>query len=53
MDQKMTLISGLANIIPGCDQDNLSNAIYDMYSYLDDAIRQNLVYTELDYKMPT
>lgn len=53
MDQRMTLISSLANIIPGCDQDNLSTAIYDMYSYLDDAVRQNLVYTELDYKMPT
>ena len=48
----MTLISSLVEVIPNCDQDNLANAIYDVYSYLDDAIRQNLIYTELEYKMP-
>ena len=52
MDPQLFFITAIAKIAPGSEHDNISTAIYNIYSYLDAAIRQNIAYTELDFQMP-
>lgn len=52
MDPQLLFITAIAKIAPGSEHDNISTAIYNIYSYLDAAIRQNITYTELDFQMP-
>lgn len=52
MDPQLLFITAIAKIAPGSEHDNISTAIYNIYSYLDAAIRQNIAYTELDFQMP-
>ncbi|CAL6017332.1 GTPase-activator_protein [Hexamita inflata] len=52
MDPQLQFMTAISNSTPGCDMDSVSTAIYNLFAYLDDAIRQNLSYTELDFQMP-
>ena len=52
MDPQLQLVTAVASMTPGPDMDALSTAIFNVFSYMDEAVRKNLSYTELDYQMP-
>ena len=39
MDPDLEFITCISNMAPGCDMDSLSTAIYNVYSYMDEAVR--------------
>ena len=39
MDPDLQFITAISNQVPGCDMDSLSTAIYNVYSYIDEAVR--------------